>query len=640
MSFFMKFICCLLSCSFCKAIPIQYLSTDIVSKINHANLATAVKEVIAKVFGGDITTVNIIIKSTFDHFVNDFQDDMLSEEIVYRIETVSDIQIIPLRHRRCSVFIIDTIEDFIVAYEILTPKRFSSRGYYLIVLLHGEIKEIRDIFGLLWKAQIYNVLLVHDAENDSVYLKTFFPFKPGRCGDVTPMIIGTFEKTSLTVHELFPGKMNNLHNCSIRIALGNTSQPNIFAILKTDGSYDLKGIEIRLLNTVSKSLNFRVNYTFIGPEGSFYENGTTDGPLKLLLEGNADLSLSNWWLKPNRIQFFDTTLAYTDSKVVFIVPPGRDLNALEKIVFPFSRVLWMVIIFYWIVSILVILLIRSQKKEVRNFVFGTDVRQPLLNMHIGLVGGTQHKLPKRNFARFLLMMFLLYSLVIRTLYQGAYFHLIQSHQGVPEVQSIEDMIAKDFKISFAVGNFDLLEGIEAINQRLVKRNTSNKILLTDTFFNFRSYPITSEEANQRIEIIQRDPNFKGAHLQSQFKTIYYNQIVPKELRLKMCREPLFTIQIVMYMKKNFYLLRALNGQIEYLKASGFINFWHHEFIDQRILHEKKPSNPRAITFHDLTGSFEILLIGIIISLIVLITELLRFHRPPFMMKLMTFHRRN
>jgi hypothetical protein len=51
--------------------------------------------------------------------------------------------------------------------------------------------------------------------------------------------------------------------------------------------------------------------------------------------------------------------------------------------------------------------------QVQKFVFGRDIQTPTLNVASIFLTGAQFKEPGRNFARFLLMMFILWSLIIR-----------------------------------------------------------------------------------------------------------------------------------------------------------------------------------------------------------------------------------
>jgi hypothetical protein len=86
-------------------------------------------------------------------------------------------------------------------------------------------------------------------------------------------------------------------------------------------------------------------------------------------------------------------------------------------------------------------------------------------MFIGFIGGSQHVLPKRNFARFVLMMFLMYSLIIRTVYLGSFYEIIKSKKRIPEVKSIEELIQRDFMFLSMLGNSDIFQGTDQISRR-------------------------------------------------------------------------------------------------------------------------------------------------------------------------------
>jgi hypothetical protein len=113
----------------------------------------------------------------------------------------------------------------------------------------------------------------------------------------------------------------------------------------------------------------------------------------------------------------------------------------------------------------VIFLINSRSKVVQNFVFGTNVKTPYLNLFIAFIGGSQKKLPGRNFARFLLMMFLMYSLVIRTIYQGSFYQFLKSNKKHREAQSVDELTEKDFKIYAFSAYLELFENFEALKKR-------------------------------------------------------------------------------------------------------------------------------------------------------------------------------
>lgn len=411
----------------------------------------------------DVTTTNLIApESVTSADLNDFRDELLSKifatGIIVRQDSTLEFISVPGRRKRFTIILIATFGGFLQVIQKISPKYFWFNGHFLVVAVNGEFSKIEDMFKYLWMKQIYNANLIIGHDDGTVMVKTFIPFNVDNCNDTTPKTINSFKdgKFEKSVEKLYPKKMKNLLNCPIRVAISNNSKPLIFAEKLTNGEYELHGRDINLINTLSESLNFRINYTFIGDEGFFLENGTAEGPLRALLDDKSDFAVSDWWLKANRLKFLDSTYSYFNDKIVFLIPPGRELSTFEKLFFPFELSVWVLIGTCFLVGFAVIAIV-THRLNSQDFVFGSGVGNPYLNMFIGFIGGGQKVLPKRNFARFLLMMFLMYSLVIRSVYQGSFYRLMQSNKREKEVQSIDEMIKKNFIVYVIRGVTDVVK---------------------------------------------------------------------------------------------------------------------------------------------------------------------------------------
>lgn len=133
---------------------------------------------------------------------------------------------------------------------------------------------------------------------------------------------------------------------------------------------------------------------------------------------------------------------------------------MERMLLPFEYLTWVWILITFGIALVVIQIVNVLSDEVKDFVFGRKVRSPRLNLLISIMGGCQKVLPKRNFGRYLLMLFLLWSLIFRSCYQGKLYKFLQSEGRKPEVKTFEELIEKDFVIhemmrySFEVGTTD------------------------------------------------------------------------------------------------------------------------------------------------------------------------------------------
>lgn len=426
------------------------------------------------VFPNDVITASLfLIKSSEAFFVEDFLEDFLARlfkvtKLTIHQEHSENVTTILGNRKRFVIILMKSFGDFLKIYNSFSLKAFKYNGFYLIILLKSEFSEIQNIFTLLWKLQIYNVNVVYEKQDD-VVVETFMPHNDKSCNDTKPVIVNRFinGKFERSLENVFVDKMKNLHNCPVRVSISNDVEPFVFAKYFSNGTYQLEGQDVDLIETLAESLNFKVDFTYVGEVGYFLANGSGRGPLKILFDNKADLSLSYFVMKITRLMLFDSTTPYTSESMNFIVPPGGDLTSFEKLVFPFSLYLWISILACFIIGILVIFIIMRCSINVQNFVFGAEVKNHCFNMFVNFIGGSQNVLPRRNFGRFLLMTFLVYSLIIRTLYQASYYQFVKSNKGHKEVQTIDEMIEKDFRFYVEQGIADVFQGTEAMKKRFV-----------------------------------------------------------------------------------------------------------------------------------------------------------------------------
>jgi hypothetical protein len=103
--------------------------------------------------------------------------------------------------------------------------------------------------------------------------------------------------------------------------------------------------------------------------------------------------------------------------------------------------------------------------------------------------------------------------------------------------------------------------------------------------------------------------------------LYYNQNIYKDSSYKYCKDILLTVPVVIYSRKDFYLLASLNEKIEILKAAGLIQFWPTKNFDRQLLNYQSPQPKKPLTLKHFVGSFSILVTGCLISLATFILEL-------------------
>lgn len=269
------------------------------------NLFAAVNLVFKEMFSREVITVNVVIPED-SRPAQDFLDGLLSTELnttglVFRLDTSHEV--IAKRKKIFNIFPVQNMEQFNMIFVKVTPEKFRFNGYFVVVLIDGETFKMDSIFELFWQKMIHNVIVIYECECGRVFVYTFLPFRRDRCNDVRPVEINSFNNASFTegLETLFSSNIENMFNCPVRVAIADNREPFISIETTSDGTTVLDGQDIKLLTAVAESLHFDINVTYIGRDGTFYGNGTSDGILEPLLDNTADIALGHSWIKPSQM---------------------------------------------------------------------------------------------------------------------------------------------------------------------------------------------------------------------------------------------------------------------------------------------------------------------------------------------------
>lgn len=127
---------------------------------------------------------------------------------------------------------------------------------------------------------------------------------------------------------------------------------------------------------------------------------------------------------------------YYPTKITMIVPPGTEYTEFEKLAMPFRKSVWYLLVILLLISISTISGCEYSNRISRNFVIERNIRSPFLNLISIIFGVPYEKLPRRNFSRFLMTTFLLFCLVLQSLYQSFLLNFLQTDLRRPTVESI------------------------------------------------------------------------------------------------------------------------------------------------------------------------------------------------------------
>jgi hypothetical protein len=274
--------------------------------------------------------------------------------------------------------------------------------------------------------------LANETKN-SIDFVTSFMFTSLACRKNQFVTINKFTRINMTWTDsaFYPKKYRNFHNCKLTFGTHLTTGTSLNLIMiETLGELFKFQIERDLLTDVVQARYFDL--------------------LDIFMEFNGDID-------------FIVSVPYVFGDVKFLIPPGEPYTQLEKMFLMFDFEVWIAIIVTFVVSIVTIQVINLTTMRIQHFVYGRFIATPTLNLISIFLNGGQFKIPGRNFSRFLLMLFIVWSLIIRTCYQSELFKWLQSDARKPKIKSIDELIERNFTWYMPIG-YDNIPNLDEHNR--------------------------------------------------------------------------------------------------------------------------------------------------------------------------------
>ena len=499
---------------------------------------------------------------------------------------------------KVNLIIIDSLNSF----RRITDLLYIHNGNVFVIVSIKEInvQDIQNIFQEFWDRSFLEVFVVYESQGTKL-MATFNPFSSISCNNLTPLLTDiTVTSNKLQVNSKqfrFNGRtLINFNKCPIRFGLFPVA-PYILNTSESKNLNDFSGRDIFLMKVLSKALNFTTKF-------DNFEAQYLKEMFLSLINNSSDVLIGDFYLRHDRWLVADVSNPYFSTELVLVIPHGRPYTSFESLIMSFELTLWIFVAIVLFVALFTILLLKIRSKREQKFVFGSNVKHPIFNLVIVLLGVPQTKLPGRNFARFLLMNFVLFSFVIRSVYQGAAYKFLQTNIHHKEVQSIEGITEQDFSIYV----FD----------ELLKMLTHVK------FEESKIRSISSKEFDKVMENL-KNPHFKGVLVRTKSVTKYISKI--EKFDYKTCKQPLLNIPIVLYFKKDSVLTDTFNKKLGQLKSSGLIEYWSNMYF--RSIENRTNVGPKTLTMNHLIGIFQVFIVGCSFASFILVLEKVKAIFSPY-----------
>lgn len=424
-------------------------SLTAVEQRESSGLSLAMANVVLRLFEGKFTNIRIL-SSIMDHkrtasyeVVSDFIIE-LDSRMKVTIEEAKGIKNSPSKRGSPMIILIHSIESFGKIKEKFAFDNLRFRKFYLIVAVDGVFAEFATVIGTLWEQWIFNFYVLDLNSDGSVSLQTFYPFGNDSCGQSLEMkLINRFNaSTRIWRTQTFTAeRFTNLNSCPIKVAVLKTSLPSV---IREKAIGEHSGFEIDIFKEIAREFNSTPAFEDFEAIGTIYDNKSTSlGSLPSVYKRAHDAALGTLSLQYERANVLTETKSFLSAPLILVVPLAERISPLQKLTRPLSAYVWTLTIITFFVGFTVILCLKATSEKAYDFVVGRGVNYPYLNMMIGFFGTTQHKLPKTTFARFLLTKFLIFCLIIRCLYQGKLYIMLQLDLHEKQVDTIDEIMNRN-----------------------------------------------------------------------------------------------------------------------------------------------------------------------------------------------------
>lgn len=289
-----------------------------------------------------------------------------------------------------------------------------------------------------------NVNYLIDINSTSLELITLEFFSKKYCQISQPTTINQFSKVARKWHSsnFFPRKASNMHNC--RLTFVYLEGLSVFYTRKDKLSKKeyLTGFAYEVHNAIANKLNIQAHY--------ISSDILDDEKIRPSLEIVCSLQVTNLLVHQSDQVGRKAPITQLESFVFegasgFYIPPGHPYTQFEKLFLMFDENVWIAIAITFIGGFMILQVLNAFcSKVIQDFVFGFNIRTTNMNYIGTIVGNSQPVLPKTNFARFILMMFIMLCLVLRTCHQSQLYSLMQSDKRHVELRTIDEAIQKNY----------------------------------------------------------------------------------------------------------------------------------------------------------------------------------------------------
>ncbi|KAJ8948847.1 hypothetical protein NQ318_013499 [Aromia moschata] len=213
-----------------------------------------------------------------------------------------------------------------------------------------------------------------------------------------------------------------------------------------------QGIEANLLNMIADILNIRLvyNQSAYSTWGNIFADGSATNDVKHLLHNEVDILAGSYGKTHLRCVYFDCSRPYIQESLIWCVPRVPVEVSFKNMITILTLEVWLCIfLLYFTVSGLMWCMSRCSRRESNTYRRFIDIFQ---NNFLVIIGHGVNVLPRTTIVRHFLGMFLIFGVVINTVYNGYFTSILSAPTFVQKYDDMEDIYKHNLNTYFLLNS--------------------------------------------------------------------------------------------------------------------------------------------------------------------------------------------
>ncbi|KAJ9599962.1 hypothetical protein L9F63_009790 [Diploptera punctata] len=497
-----------------------------------------------------------------------------------------------------------------VMVDLMKKGSWNPRAKYVIVstaILSSESLRndfVNLILSIASTRFIYNIVVLIPKTNSesnviqALDIYTWFPYtSEQQCGKHVSQAVRLDSFLSshknnglLNNANLFPAKdSSNYNECHITFFV--IEWPPLTIRSNTGALNYHEGLEIRILQTVSKLINFKIVY------------------LERLNESEA--YFGSKWIKPETLRSYDATWTHYRGAVAWFVPREREVPRWKSLIKVFVPMIWTFLVLSYVTTGLTFWLIgkccREHRKEHKCY---TGIVGILMNTLSILLSESVNVKPRAGIAQMFFIIWVIFCLVVSSAYQSFLIGYLTNPGHLPSIQNTKELVDSGI-------NFGILKNLDVMLKAKVPNPEIEQILSSYS----TCYPHNLTYCLDRMSYVS-DIAVLGGRVGIEFKA-YVNYTHNGKTLFVPFDDNLLEGYMSFHFQKGHLLLERFSVTVMRLQSAGIIDRWVYEirlkygnWFNKDL--SEKDFNVLCLTH--VLGAFYVLLLGIILSTVSFLLE--------------------